>query len=39
MMKVCQSMSAVAIDRDHDRKWQANTIRGLFDFDYNPPDE
>ena len=36
---VCQSMSAVASDPERERKWQADTIRGLFDFDYNPPDD
>ena len=39
MIGVCQSMSAVADDPERERKWQAHTIRGLFDFDYNPPDE
>ena len=37
--EVCQSMATVAKDPAKESKWQADTIRGLFDFDYIPPEE
>ncbi len=36
---VSRSMAAVADNPTRELKWQADTIRRLFDFDYIPPDE
>jgi hypothetical protein len=32
-------MAAIAENPAKERKWQANTIRALFDFSYNPPED
>ena len=39
MIDLCQSMAAVAQNPAKERKWQADTIRALFDFAYNPPED
>ncbi len=39
MIDLCQSMAAIAENPAKERKWQANTIRALFDFSYNPPED
>ena len=35
--EVCDGMANVAKDPAKERRWQADTIRALFDFDYTPP--
>ena len=37
--EVCRSMIAVSDDPARERRWQASTIRALFDFDYHAPPE
>lgn len=39
MIDLCLSMAAIADSPAKERKWQADTIRGLFDFAYNPPED
>ncbi len=39
MIDLCQSMAAIADNPAKERKWQADTIRGLFDYAYNPPED
>lgn len=39
MTDLCRSMASVAADPEKERKWQADTIRGLYDFDYVAPSE
>jgi len=39
MSDLCHWMAAIADNPAKERKWQADTIRGLFDFAYDPPED
>ena len=39
IIDLCQSMAAIADNPTKERKWQADTIRALFDFAYIPPED